>query len=73
MTIGQSTTKQIPVFEIEVGDKVSCFWGQWRVYATITRTTKHGVYAKRWNYKREYWTRERRIEPYKGMWRLISN
>ena len=57
---------------VNVGDKVACFWGQWRVNALVTRITKaKTVYAKRWNKKGECWTTERKIEEYKGMWRRI--
>jgi hypothetical protein len=54
-----------------IGSKVACQWGKWRTYATITRVTAAGnIYAKRWNERRQCWTRERRIYEWRGIYAI---
>ncbi len=51
----------------DLAQQIICQWGRWRVYATVTRTTKNGIYAKRWNERRQCWTNERRVYPWRGI------
>lgn len=62
-------TFEANVNNLNVGDRVYCQWGQWRVNAKITRITRNKtVYAARWIKKNQCWSSPRKIEVWRGMW-----
>lgn len=62
----------VPDWLLEPEDKITILWGKFgQVEGKVSRVTKSGIYACRWNKKRGCWTSPRKIEPYRGIYRIV--
>ena len=59
---------------LTAGDIIEVLWGRFgRVRAKVDRITRNKtIYAKRWNKSQGEWTVPRRVEPYRGAYRLYE-